>query len=185
MNYLYLCFSGTDTLSAEQLAIMSESRVDKAFLEVKAGKRDALDGLLGQLQSGDCVIAENFASVAGSSKAFLSLMAELAERGVDFRSVGEDVDTRTERGKLLLELCDELRLLDGKHRRDRQREGIGRARKDGKYKGRKPIAVDEDKLDEAIERWQRGEITAKQAMKEVDLKPNTFYRRVKAKEGTQ
>ena len=48
-----------------------------------------------------------------------------------------------------------------------------------KGKGRKPIALDDDLFDCVVRRWQSGEITARAAMQELDLKPNTFYRRVK------
>lgn len=48
-----------------------------------------------------------------------------------------------------------------------------------KGKGRKPIVPDEDLFDRVVRRWQSGEITARAAMQELDLKPNTFYRRVK------
>ena len=62
---------------------------------------------------------------------------------------------------------------------ERQREGIEIAKAEGKYKGRKPVAVDEAKLHAVCARWRAGEITATAAMKELNLKPNTFYRRVK------
>ena len=58
-----------------------------------------------------------------------------------------------------------------------QAEACGK--EDGKAKGRKPIEVDEERFDSILERWKNGEITARQAMAELDLKPNTFYRRVK------
>ena len=46
-------------------------------------------------------------------------------------------------------------------------------------KGRKPIQVDLSLFEETIERWQHDEITAREAMKILNLKPNTFYRRIK------
>jgi len=49
----------------------------------------------------------------------------------------------------------------------------------GKTKGRKPIALDEEKFKEVVAKWQSGAITARFAMNELGLKPNTFYRRVK------
>ena len=52
-----------------------------------------------------------------------------------------------------------------------------------KGKGRKPIALDENLFDQIVRRWQSGEITARAAMQELDLKPNTFYRRVKERYG--
>ena len=62
---------------------------------------------------------------------------------------------------------------------ERQREGIEIAKAEGKYKGRKPVAVDEAKFRAVCARWRAGEITATAAMQEVGLKANTFYRRVK------
>ena len=46
-------------------------------------------------------------------------------------------------------------------------------------KGRKPISVDISLFNEVVERWNSGEITAREAMRILDLKPNTFYRRIK------
>jgi DNA invertase Pin-like site-specific DNA recombinase len=62
---------------------------------------------------------------------------------------------------------------------ERQREGIEIAKAEGKYKGRKPVAIDEAKFRATCARWRAGEITATAAMQEMGLKPNTFYRRVK------
>jgi DNA invertase Pin-like site-specific DNA recombinase len=61
----------------------------------------------------------------------------------------------------------------------RQREGIEIAKAEGKYKGRKPVAINETEFRSVCARWRAGEITATAAMQELDLKPNTFYRRVK------
>ena len=61
----------------------------------------------------------------------------------------------------------------------RQREGIEIAKAEGKYKGRKPVAINETKFRAVCARWRADEITATAAMQEVELKPNTFYRRVK------
>jgi DNA invertase Pin-like site-specific DNA recombinase len=61
---------------------------------------------------------------------------------------------------------------------ERQREGIEIAKSEGKYKGRKPIDIDEQRFKAVCKRWRKGEMTATAAMKELGLKPNTFYRRV-------
>ena len=62
---------------------------------------------------------------------------------------------------------------------ERQREGIEIAKSEGKYKGRKPIDYNEAQMKALCKKWRAGEITATAAMKELGLKPNTFYRRVK------
>ena len=62
---------------------------------------------------------------------------------------------------------------------ERQREDIEIARNEGKYKGRKPVAVDKAKFHAVCACWRAGEIASTAAMQEVGLKPNTFYRNVK------
>lgn len=64
-------------------------------------------------------------------------------------------------------------------RAKRQAEGIAVAKEKGVHFGRKPIEVNETEFVAVYQRWKAGEITARQAMTELELKPNTFYRRVK------
>ena len=67
--------------------------------------------------------------------------------------------------------------------RERQRQGIEIAKAQGKYKGRKPIAV--ENFPDIYNQWKSNLITARKAMELLGgLKPNTFYRRVKEYEGT-
>ena len=54
------------------------------------------------------------------------------------------------------------------------RKGIAIAKENGIYKGRKPIDCPE--LEAVVGQWKRGELTAVEAMKRLNLKPRTFYR---------
>ena len=63
---------------------------------------------------------------------------------------------------------------------ERQREGVAIAKREGKYKGRKPIALDD--FDKYYDLWKAGEITAVSASKELGISRYTFYNRVKQKE---
>lgn len=133
------------------------------------------DRLLEELGEGDCMVVERFSGAAKSSKGFLSLMQELETRGIRFRSLEENFDTGTEQGQFAADILKKVAALDS----EKQRETASGAREDSRFKGRKPIEVDEDIFDAILERWKNGEITARQAMNELGLKPNTFYRRVK------
>ncbi len=152
--------------------------VDQTVCEARAGRRDALKELLLHLGEGDTLVVSSFEQVARSSRDFVMLVARLVEHRVSFVSLQENVDTDSAQGQYLMSICRALMDLDEKGRRERQREGIERARKEGKYRGRKPIALDEAAFSETVERWHQGEITARRAMAELNLKPNTFYRRV-------
>lgn len=80
---------------------------------------------------------------------------------------------------LLIEVYSAIAEQELEKREKRQAEGIAEAKKKGVYKGRKPIEVNESMFKQIYAKWKATEITARQAMKELGLKPNTFYRRVK------
>jgi DNA invertase Pin-like site-specific DNA recombinase len=97
---------------------------------------------------------------------------------VEFVSLKENIDTTTPHGRFMLTVFGALAELERESILERQREGIEIARAEGKYKGRKPVTIDEAKFRAVCARWRAGEMTATAAMKEVCLKSNTFYRRV-------
>lgn len=130
------------------------------------------DRLLDELAPGDCMVVERFSGAAKNSREFLALMDALEQREIRFRSMEEGFNTDTDEGRFALEILRKVSQLDSEPRREKTKE-------ESRFKGRKPIEVDEDAFDAILERWKNGEITARQAMNELGLKPNTFYRRVK------
>ena len=58
----------------------------------------------------------------------------------------------------------------------RQKEVISIAKQQGKYKGRKRIEI--KNFEEIYRLWRDKKISTKRAMELLNLKPNTFYRRV-------
>ena len=138
--------------------------------------RSGLERLLGELQDGDCLAVAQLSCAADSAAALLELLDELQSRGIRFRSVAEGLDTGTPAGVQAVALLRAILQMDAGRKSEASRE-------DAPAKGRKPIEVDEEVFDQILERWKNGEITARQAMAELNLKPNTFYRRVKEREG--
>lgn len=86
---------------------------------------------------------------------------------------------------LLIEVYAQLAQAELEKRAKRQAEGIAVAKEAGKYKGRIPIKIDQNQFETVYAKWKAKEITAVQAMDELNLKPNTFYRRVKEYEATK
>ena len=146
---------------------------------VRFDNRNDLQSGLVQLSPGDCVELESLDLLAGNGKDLVSTLAEIGARGADLVSHREGIDTRGDQGKSLFALC---RVLQGSDLFSRRREGIDRAKAEGRYKGRKPITVDAGLFDSVVSLWQTGQITAREAMARLDLKPNTFYRRIKEME---
>ena len=144
--------------------------------------REELLAALEKAAPGDLIQAEALADLARSSRDLLPLLDRMREQELDFSVAAQGVDTRGEGGRLIYALVRGLADLDRSRRRKKQLEGIARAREEGRYRGRKPIAVDETLFDSVVALWREGRITAREAMSRLDLKPNTFYRRIKEQE---
>jgi hypothetical protein len=63
--------------------------------------------------------------------------------------------------------------------KERQREGIQRAKELGKYKGRKTMQIDEDKFKQMLIEWKNKERTAVSIQREFHISAQTFYRWIK------
>ena len=138
-----------------------------------------LQSALAYLAPGDCVETDSLDLFADKGKEMLNILASIGEHGADFVSLREGIDTRGGQGQSFFALC---RALSSSELLARRRDGIERAKAEGRYKGRKPIAVDEGLFDSVVALWQSGKITAREAMARLELKPNTFYRRIKEME---
>ena len=83
---------------------------------------------------------------------------------------------------LILQLLSYMAEDERKRIKERQEEGIRTAINNGVIFGRKKIAPNNNFVS-VYEDWKQGNITAVKAMELVDMKANTFYRRVKEYEG--
>ena len=185
MRVGYVRCSTLEQNEARQLVMMEEQKAEKLFIDKASGKnteRQEFKAMMAFVRSGDIVIVESISRIARNTRDLLSIIEELTNKGVEFVSLKENIDTTTPTGRFMLTVFGALAELERENILERQREGIAIAKAEGKYKGRKPVAVDEEQFKVVCKRWRNGEITAVSAMKEVGLKPNTFYRRVKEME---
>ena len=109
----------------------------------------------------------------------LEIVEELEKKNVKFVSQKENIDTSTPNGKFMLTVFAALAQLERETMLARQKEGIEIAKAEGKYKGRKPVEVDEEKFRQLYNDWQNGKTTPKIMMNELGLKSATFWRTVK------
>ncbi|MCD8188830.1 MAG: recombinase family protein, partial [Clostridiales bacterium] len=92
----------------------------------------------------------------------------------------EAIDTTTPTGRFMLTVFGAVAELEREYILQRQQEGIAIAKRNGIYKGRRPIERSE--FDEVVSRWRRKELTATEAMKRLNMTKSTFYRRVQSRE---
>lgn len=142
--------------------------------------RPAFEKMEDSLQPGDTVVVSEFCQLAAGTRDILVLLARLNRRQVEFASLKEGFHTATGQGKETLEILLALAEIEEAWLRRRE-ENVQKAKEAGCYKGRTPLHVDEEELRAVCARWRAGEMTAVAAMEILGLKPNTFYRRVRAR----
>lgn len=97
---------------------------------------------------------------------------------LDTRGRSEDDPTGEMIAKLVLTIFAWMAEQETKERKRRQKDGIAVAKREGKYKGRKPVAVG-DAFFAITKQWQDGLITLAEAQKRLDMAPATFFRKCK------
>lgn len=155
---------------------------DSLYIDKQSGKntdREQLKALLAYCRKGDTVITESISRIARNTRDLLNIVEQLTNKGVDFISLKESIDTSTPQGKFMLTVFGAMAELERESILERQREGIAVAKEQGKYAGRQKIEIDKSEFEAVVKAWRADKITAVEAMKKLNLKPNTFYRRVK------
>ena len=180
----YIRVSTTEQNEERQVRALIEKGVleENIYIDKQSGKntnRENLKALLAFCRKGDVVITESISRIARNTKDLLSIVEQLTNKGVDFISLKESIDTSTPQGKFMLTVFGAMAELERDSILERQREGIAIAKEQGLYQGRQRMKIDRENFEAVVKEWRADKITAVEAMKRLDIKPNTFYRRVK------
>jgi DNA invertase Pin-like site-specific DNA recombinase len=96
------------------------------------------------LRQGDVLTVTKPDRLARSTAELLAIEGELSKRGIGLVVLsmgGERLDTRNPTSKLMLTILAGVATWEREIMLERQREGIAKAKAEGKYKGRKPTVV--------------------------------------------
>ncbi|MCJ2106772.1 recombinase family protein [Methylobacterium sp. E-041] len=102
--------------------------------------RKALDAAVEFCREGDTLVVTKLDRLARSVTHMGAILAALEAKGVALRIVNLGVDTATPTGKLMLNVLGGVAQFEREMMLERQREGIAKAKSEGKYRGRKPTA---------------------------------------------
>lgn len=181
---MYIRVSTEEQNEARQIKLAEELGIEKIFIDKQSGKdteRKRLKELLSFAREGDTIYCESISRIARNTKDLLNIVEDLKNRGIDFVSQKENIDTTTPQGRFILTIFGALAELERENILQRQKEGIEIAKEQGKYKGRKPKEINEEKFKRMCAEWRRGERTAVSIQREFKITAQTFYRWVKEK----
>lgn len=181
MKVGYVRVSTTEQNPARQDELMKSYGVDKVYSEKLSGKntnRPQFKEMIDFLREGDTLYVESFSRLSRSTRDLLDTVNTLGEKGVCLVSDKEKIDTTTPQGRLVMTVFAAIYQFERENTLERQREGIAIAKREGKYKGRKPIEVTDAFL-KIARNWEKGELALKNAVELSGVSQSTFFRKCK------
>lgn len=146
-GYARVSTTGQD-LSIQLAALESSGceiiKAEKVSGTSRAGRVE-LDRLLEIVRRGDTLVVTRIDRLARSVADLQNIIILLRSKGVALRATEQPIDTSTAAGKAFLDMLGVFAEFETSLRRERQMEGIAKAKANGVYKGRraciKPDAV--------------------------------------------
>ena len=145
MNIGYARTSTVDQLAdfEAQLTELSAIGCKKIFKEQvsSVAARAELQSAIEFVREGDVLVVTKLDRLARSVSDLMLIIQALDHKKVGLRILNLGMDTQTPTGKLMLTVLGGIAQFEREIMLERQREGIAKAKSAGKYKGRKPIAI--------------------------------------------
>jgi len=115
---------------------------EKIFAEQvsSVASREKLDAALDYLRDDDVLLVTKLDRLARSIRDLMEIVQTVKAKGASLRILAMDLDTSTATGKLMLGILGSVAEFEREIMLERQREGIAKAKAEGKYKGRAPTA---------------------------------------------
>jgi DNA invertase Pin-like site-specific DNA recombinase len=129
-----------------QVAALKREGCKKLFQEriSSVAQRAQLEAALDFAREGDTFVVTKMDRLARSTQHLLEIVQGLEKKGVALRILdfkGDKVDTHSPQGKLILTMFAAFAQFERELMLERQRDGIAKAKAEGRYKGRKPTAM--------------------------------------------
>src|ERR687894_1039466 len=133
--------TGEQTLDL-QLDALQAAGCGKVYTETASGAkadRPVLDEVLSYLRGGDTLVVWRLDRLGRSLQHLIEVVAQLAVRGIGFKSLTEQIDTTTPGGKLVFHVFGALAEFERDLTRERTHAGLAAARARGRQGGRPSV----------------------------------------------
>lgn len=155
---------------------LAEAGCSKVFAEKRSGlsakDRRQLEDALDYVREGDTFIVTRLDRLARSVGDLFTIIERLQEKQVAFRCLQQGgVDTDSSTGRLMLAILGAVAAFEADIKRERQLEGIQRAKAAGVYKGRKR-SIDTDE----VRRLKEEGLTPSNIAKKMGIGRASVYR---------
>lgn len=136
--------------------------------------RTELATVLDFLREGDTLLVTRIDRLARSLMDLEGIVAQLREKGAHLRATDQPIDTSSPAGRAFLQMLGVFAEFETAIRRERQLEGIAKAKAAGVYKGRKPSVPVDD-----VKRLKGEGMGAAQIAKHLGIARSSVYEALK------
>src|SRR5215469_12145670 len=125
-----------------QLAELEQSGCEKVFKEQvsSVAHRAQLEACLDFIREGDTLVVTKLDRLARSTQHLLEIADLVKRKGADLHILNLNIETSSATGKLLRTMIAAVATFEREMMLERQREGIAKAKAEGRFRGRKPTA---------------------------------------------
>ena len=170
------------TLQLDALTRHGISKTD-IFTDKQSGAKAERPGLtkcLDALQEGDILVVWRLDRLGRSMRHLITLVEDLRERGVGFRSLNEGaIDTTTASGELIFNIFSALAQFERRLIQERTKAGLAAARARGRNGGRPKLLVDDAKVVLAKKLHKDHSLSIDDICKSLRISRSTYYRYVR------
>lgn len=175
MKIGYARVSSTGQNEAAQVDILTRNGADEMFIDKASGTtregREKLAEAIRFARRGDVLMVTRLDRLARSVIDLHAISRELDAKGVDLIVTEQSIDTTTPTGRLMFNMLAAIAEFETDLRKERQLEGIAKAKEEGRYKGR-PVTVDADAIRAALAAGDKPVAVAKR----FNVARSTVYR---------
>ena len=181
-NVGYARVSSTGQDLTVQLEKLEAAGCDKIFKEKRSGidaGRPELKRCLEYLREGDTLLVAKIDRLARSTSDLYRIISTLTEKGAAFKVIDDPtIDTTSRTGKLVMGILALIAEFENDIRRERQMDGIKKARERGTRFGRKPLLIAE--TIKQVRKLRKAGKTVPEIMRRTTLSKASVYRALSA-----
>src|SRR5215211_6561823 len=186
MQIGYARVSTGEQLLDLQLDALQRAECGKIFTETAGGslvERASLKEALQYARSGDTLVVWRLDRLGRSLKHLIQTVANLASRGIGFKSLTEQIDTTTSGGKLVFHVFGALAEFERDLTRERTHAGLAAARARGRIGGRPKKLDDPKQVALAQSLYDGGQTDVATICRTLGISRATLYRYIERPEG--
>lgn len=125
-----------------QIKTLKDAGCQKVFAEKvsSVAHRTQLESAIDYAREGDVLVVSKLDRLARSVAHLIVIGERLDAKGVSLKVLEQAIDTSTSTGRLMFNMLGAIAQFERELMLERQREGVAKAKAEGKYKGRSPTA---------------------------------------------